>query len=91
MSETQEEADYKKFIKAHDMGYDDIHKSFMQDKSEMETRHKEQSANFGLQMAAVSTDITGDNAGQRRVAKLSLLTKQLGEAEARCPARAGGP
>ena len=23
MTETQEEADYKKFIKAHDMGYDD--------------------------------------------------------------------
>jgi hypothetical protein len=44
VTETQEEADYKKFIKAHDMGYDDIHKSFMQDKSEMETRHKERTS-----------------------------------------------
>ena len=27
--------------------------------------------------------LSGDNAGQRRVVKLGLLTKQLGEAEAR--------
>jgi hypothetical protein len=36
-------------------------------KSEMEKRHEEQSENFGLQIAAVLTDVTGDNAGQRRV------------------------
>jgi hypothetical protein len=34
-------------------------------------------------MAAVSTDITGDNAGQRRVVQPDPLTQQLGEAEAR--------
>jgi hypothetical protein len=60
---------------------------------EMEKRHKEQSENFGLQIAAVLTDITGENSGQRRVVQLGLLTQQqLGEAEARAlAAGAGGP
>ena len=84
---TQEEADYSKYVKAHDMTYDNIDADFAEQKSELNRALEEQSSEFAQKMAAVATEITGENVSQRRTAKLHLLNKQHGEAEGRMAAR----